>query len=61
MNIDVSLYWDFERSIGAEVGRGDNGRIDSDVGAEVRISDGEGVERVFRYPEYQAPHCSITG
>ena len=43
MNIYDSLGWDVDRSISAEVGRCDDGRVDSDVGDKVGRGDGEVV------------------
>ena len=32
MNIDDSVYWDVDRSAGGEVGGGNDGRLDNNVG-----------------------------
>ena len=44
MNIDDSVDWDVDRSVGAEFGRVNNGGAGRDFGAEFRRSDGKGVE-----------------
>ena len=44
MNIGDSLYWDVDINVGAEVGRGNNGRVEIHVDEKVGHSDGEGVE-----------------
>ena len=41
MNIDNSIYWDFYRSIGAEISLSDDFGVYSDIGAEVGIIDSE--------------------
>ena len=43
MNINDSVYWDVDRSVGAKVGRENNYRIESGVGDEVGSDYGEGV------------------
>ena len=43
LNLDKSVYGDIERSLGAEVGRGENGSVDSDFVAEVLRGGGERV------------------
>ena len=44
MNIDYSVYWDVERSVGAEVVRVNGGRVESDIFGEVGNGDCEGFE-----------------
>ena len=44
MKIDEKVYWDVYRSVGAEVSRGNNGGVGSEVGGEFLSGDGEGVE-----------------
>ena len=44
VNINDSVYWDFYRRISDKFVRVIDGRVDSDVGDEVEIGDGEGVE-----------------
>ena len=43
MKIDDSVDWDIDRTVGAGVVRGNIGRVDYHVGAEVGSSDGEEV------------------
>ena len=43
LNLDNSVDWDSERSLGAEVGRGENGCVDSDFVAAVLRGGGERV------------------
>ena len=44
VNIVDNLDWGVDRSVGADVGRGDDGLEDSDVGGEVVSGDGDGFE-----------------
>ena len=44
MNTDGSVYCDVDRSVGDQVWRGDDGRVDSDVKGEVRFGYGEWFE-----------------
>ena len=43
MNICNSVDWDVDRSVGAKVGRVNNGGIESDIDAKSGSSNGEGV------------------
>ena len=47
-NVDVNIvdnvYWDVDRVVGAEFGRGFDGWVDSDVGGEVGSGKGDGFE-----------------
>ena len=43
VNIDDSFNWDVDRIVSDEVRRCNNGRVKSDVGAEVGCNDGKGV------------------
>ena len=47
MNIDDSVDWYFDRSIGDKLVRGSYGGVYSNVGTEVGSGDGEGVEIKF--------------
>ena len=44
MNIDNSVDWDVDGTVGAKVGKCNNRRVDSDVNYEVGSCDGEVVE-----------------
>ena len=44
MNIGESVYLDLYRSVGDEVGRGNDERVGIDFGVEVGSVDGVGVE-----------------
>ena len=43
MNIYDRVDWNFDISIGAEFGKGNNGRVDSDVGVKFGRTDSEGI------------------
>ena len=43
MKIDDSFNWDVDIIVGDEVGRFNNGRVESDVGYEDGCNDGKGV------------------
>ena len=47
MKIDNSVDWYVDRIFSAKVGRGDNGRVDIDVGDKCGFGDGERVELKF--------------
>ena len=43
MNIDDSVYWYSDKSVGAEINRGNNAGVDGHVGADVVRNDGKRV------------------